>query len=182
MTVTRSFRRFQYFNFEKKNSEKRKPFSKNWSTILFVECTKSENATFPHKIYGRITKNKVLSVTTLFFRTFCFSLRTSHKELIWCNNYPNVHVHTFHKRWRLDVDMLKYPITMKHSDVNSQEPVSLNSLINENSKYDMQRRTLYVRFTLGCSTHGFFFSVLSHTAFFGLPLLIMFYLLSSTIT
>ena len=32
---------------------------------------------------GPITKNGVLPVTTLFFRKFCFSLRTSYKELIW---------------------------------------------------------------------------------------------------
>ena len=31
---------------------------------------------------GPITKIGVLPVTTLLFRKFCFSLRTSHKELI----------------------------------------------------------------------------------------------------
>ena len=31
---------------------------------------------------GPITKNGVLPVATFFFRKFCFSLRTSHKELI----------------------------------------------------------------------------------------------------
>ena len=31
---------------------------------------------------GPITKNGVLVVTTLFFKKFCFSLRTSYKELI----------------------------------------------------------------------------------------------------
>ena len=29
-----------------------------------------------------ITKNEGLAVTTFFFRKFCFSLRTSYKELI----------------------------------------------------------------------------------------------------
>ena len=24
-------------------------------------------------------------------------LRTSYEELIWCNNYPNVHIHNFNK-------------------------------------------------------------------------------------
>ena len=33
-------------------------------------------------------------VTTLFFWKFCFSWRTSYKELIWCTNNPNVHNHT----------------------------------------------------------------------------------------
>ena len=31
---------------------------------------------------GPITKNGVLRVTTLFFLKFCFSLRTSRKELV----------------------------------------------------------------------------------------------------
>ena len=31
---------------------------------------------------GPITKNEVLTVTTVFFRKFCFSLRNSHEELI----------------------------------------------------------------------------------------------------
>ena len=39
---------------------------------------------------GAITKNGVLPVTTSFFWRFCFSLRTSYKELIWCTNNPNV--------------------------------------------------------------------------------------------
>ena len=46
-----------------------------------------------------ITKNRVSSVTTLFFQKFCFSLRISYKELIWCTNHPNVHIHTFVKCW-----------------------------------------------------------------------------------
>ena len=47
---------------------------------------------------GSITKNGVLPVTTFFFRKFCFSLKTLYKELTWCTNYPNVHIHTFRKR------------------------------------------------------------------------------------
>ena len=46
-----------------------------------------------------ITKNGVLPVTTLFFWKFCFSWRTSYKELIWCTNDPNAHIRTFCKRW-----------------------------------------------------------------------------------
>ena len=46
-----------------------------------------------------ITNNGVLPVTTLLFWKFCFGLRTSYKELTWCTNYPNVHIHTFRKRW-----------------------------------------------------------------------------------
>ena len=48
---------------------------------------------------GPISKNGVMLRTTLFFRKFCFSLRTSYKELIWCTNYPNAHIRTFCKHW-----------------------------------------------------------------------------------
>ena len=51
---------------------------------FLVESTKIENATFPYN-----------TVTTIFFRQFCFSLRTSYKKLIWCTNNPNVHIHAF---------------------------------------------------------------------------------------
>ena len=46
-----------------------------------------------------ITKSGVLTVTTLFSWKFCFSLRTSCKELTWYKNYPYVHIHTFRKGW-----------------------------------------------------------------------------------
>ena len=40
---------------------------------------------------GPITKKRVLPATALFFWKFCFSLRTSYKELILCTNDPNVY-------------------------------------------------------------------------------------------
>ena len=40
-----------------------------------------------------------MPVATLFFRKFCFSLRTSYKEVIWFTNNPNVHIHNFQNRW-----------------------------------------------------------------------------------
>ena len=48
---------------------------------------------------GPIKKDGVLPVTNLFFWKFCFSFRTSYKELIWCTNEPNAHIRTFRKRW-----------------------------------------------------------------------------------
>ena len=85
-------------------------FKKLEYTFL-VESTKIENATFPYKtalseanvktnkIESKnctyITTNGFLPVTTLFFRKFCFSLRTSYKELVWCTSHPNIHIHTF---------------------------------------------------------------------------------------
>ena len=48
---------------------------------------------------GPITKNRVLTVITLFVWKFCFSLRTSYKELIWCTSDSNAHIPTFCIRW-----------------------------------------------------------------------------------
>ena len=98
------------------NYEKGKPFSKKLENRFFVESTKIENATFSLKTAlsevnvwlnsgewgvqnGPIRKNGILPVTTSFFGRFCFSIRTFYKELIWCTNYPSVHIHTFRKRW-----------------------------------------------------------------------------------
>ena len=80
---------------------------------FLVESTKTDNTAFPYKTAlseatfkikrmesTKWTYNKwVLPVTTFFFWKFCFSLRTSYKELIWCINYPNIRIHTFRKRW-----------------------------------------------------------------------------------
>ena len=47
---------------------------------------------------GPITKNGVLPVTILFFWKICSSFRISLKELIRCNNDPNIHTPIFRKR------------------------------------------------------------------------------------
>ena len=43
------------------------------------------------QFYGKISVS--------FFWNLFFSLGTSYKELIWCINYSNVHVHNFRKHW-----------------------------------------------------------------------------------
>ena len=48
----------------------------------------------------------------VLFQKFCFSLGTSYKELIWCTNHSNVHIHTFLKCWSLTLGCLlprEYP-------------------------------------------------------------------------
>ena len=40
-------------------------------------------------------RTEFLPVTALFFSKFCFSLRTSYKELIYCTKNPNAHICTF---------------------------------------------------------------------------------------
>lgn len=42
-----------------------------------------------------IAKNGDLPVTSSFFWKYGFNLRTSGKELIWCADYLNPHIHTF---------------------------------------------------------------------------------------
>ena len=44
-----------------------------------------------------------------FFFNFCFSLRTSYKELTWCTNDPNVHIHAFYKCWSFIWRCFEYP-------------------------------------------------------------------------
>ena len=98
-----------------KLSEKRKPFSKNWSTVYLLKALRLKTQQFYTKLLCQkamlmqiewgvqnepITKNEDLPVTTLFFRKFCFSLRTSYKEVIWCTNqfilFKSVEVCGFH--------------------------------------------------------------------------------------
>ena len=101
------------FNFEKFFWKMQTLFRKLENRFL-VESPKNDNATFTYKIallegnvdINRIRstkwvyhKNGVLPVTTLFFWKFCFSLRTSYKELIWYTNHANVHIHIFWKCW-----------------------------------------------------------------------------------
>ena len=94
---------------------KMQTFFKKLEYHFLVESTKIENAIFVDTKLpfqkpilrqiewwvqnGTITENGDLPVTTLFFWRFCFSVRTFYKELIWCTNYPNVHVDTFRKSW-----------------------------------------------------------------------------------
>ena len=92
---------------------KTKIFFKKLDYHFSVESTRIENATLPYKtalseanvktnrMGGTIwTYHKDRSFAiTLVFRKSSFSLRTSYKELIWCTNHPNVHIHTFRKRW-----------------------------------------------------------------------------------
>ena len=95
--------------------------SNPWATILnprvasrlLVESTKIKNASFPYKTViseANVKINRILSkkwtyhkgrsfASNYFFWEFCFSLRTSYKELIWCTNDPNAYIPTFCKRW-----------------------------------------------------------------------------------
>ena len=92
VTISESFKRFQYFNFETKFSGKQKPFSKNWSTVFQLKPLRLKTHYFLSKLLcqmpmlrqiewrlknGPITKSGVLNVTTLFSWKICSSSRTS---------------------------------------------------------------------------------------------------------
>ena len=84
----------------KKIFGKTKAFFKKLEYSFLVQSTKIENTSFPSykttkseanvrteqiewRVQNRpITKNGALPVTTLFFKKFCFTVRTSYKELI----------------------------------------------------------------------------------------------------
>ena len=90
-------------------------FKKLKHPFLF-ESTKIENGTFSYKTalseaYAKTNRMGSTKWTylkersfasnyfILFYKKFCFSLRTSYKKLILCANYSNVHIHTFQKSW-----------------------------------------------------------------------------------
>ena len=89
---------------------------------------------------GHTTKNGVLSVTNLFFWKFCFIIKTQFKDLIWCTNYHNVHIHTFCKRWSfvwgcfLPVSILKVRFSKKGFCLNVVKKVKVyHKLKHKNS-------------------------------------------------
>ena len=93
VTITGNFERFQYFNFEANFLIRENFFQKKMEYRFLVESTKVGKATLPNSPADVKTKNEeykmVLSQRTEFcqepaclFQNFCFSFRTSYKELI----------------------------------------------------------------------------------------------------
>ena len=112
MTITGNYELFQYFHFETNFLKNKNLFHKlehlffswryqDWKHNIYTKTALPE-ATVKTNRMGSTKwtskKNGVLSVTTFFWK-FCFRARISYKELIWCNNYPNIYIHTFYKHW-----------------------------------------------------------------------------------
>ena len=89
-------------------SGKREPFFKKLEYCFLVGSTKIENASFPCKTAipeANVKTNRMMNTKWTYYKKrsfasncfnfwkFCFSLRTSYKQLIWCTNKPNVHIH-----------------------------------------------------------------------------------------
>ena len=113
MTISESFKRFQYFHFEINFLESKNFFQKAGVPFL-VESSKIENTSFPFKTAlseANVKTNRMATTKWTYhkersfasnyfiFWKFCFSLRTSYKELICCTNNPNAHICTFCKHW-----------------------------------------------------------------------------------
>ena len=92
---------------------------------------------------GPIAKNGVLPVTTLFFQKFCFSLRTSYKELIWCTNYPNAHIHTFRKHWSF-VWQSFFPVSNLKKNKIAVNPHEFLAIILDKRKSDHTNQRIIV--------------------------------------
>ena len=110
---------------------KTKTFFKKLGYRFLVETTKIENASYPYKT--AISESSVKTnrmVTTkwtyheersfasnyLFFWKFCFSLRTSYKELICCTNNPNIRICSFCKRSTF-ILWCFFPVSILNKDI-----------------------------------------------------------------
>ena len=109
---------------------KTKTFLKNWSTVFYLKAQRLKmhhlHAKLPYqanvKTYRIVctkwtyhkeksfASNFILPIT-LFFWKFCFSLRASCKELIWCTNNPNDHIPIFSKCWSF-IWWCSFPVTI----------------------------------------------------------------------
>ena len=109
MTVTGNFDRFQYFNCATSFLDNENLFQKKLEYLFYLKILRLKTHQFHTKLSSEkpmlrqieweVQKSGVLPVATLFFWKFCFSLRTSYNELIWCKNQLNVHIHTFLNHW-----------------------------------------------------------------------------------
>ena len=71
-------------------------------TLEYYFLVESEDATFPYKTAlpeanantNRMGRTRCFASNYFTFWKFYFGLWTDYKELIWCSNYPNVHIHT----------------------------------------------------------------------------------------
>ena len=130
VTITRNLNVFNALTL-KKNFWKNQTVFKKLEYSFLVESTKIKNITSTYKTAlseanlktnrkkcipavqkGPIKKRGVLPVKKS--RRF-FNLRTSNKELIWWTHHPNVHTHTFRKRWNFISECI-FPVSILNLD------------------------------------------------------------------
>ena len=106
-----SNKRFSFHLRWKKNLARHQKVSKYYhcdcriesATFSFKTALSEDNfkANGMESIEWTYHKEQCFAVTTSVFRKFYFSFRTSYKELMWCTNHSNIHIHTSRKRWSL---------------------------------------------------------------------------------
>ena len=79
---------------------------------------------------GPIKTSGVLPAIALFFWKFSFSLRTCYKELIWCTNYPIVHIHTFCMRQSF-ICRCFFPASILNKEVNPNSAIVYSVIIQK---------------------------------------------------
>ena len=92
-------------------------------TLEYYFLVESEDATFPYKTAlpeantntNRMGRTRCFASNYFTFWKFYFGLWTDYKELIWCSNYPNVHIHTIYKRWSFISEWFFYESIFKHT-------------------------------------------------------------------
>ena len=144
--ITGKFQRFQYFNFETIFLKKKaKPFRKNWSTVFHLKVPRLTRQHFHSKrpCQKPISRQRKWGVQNIASNHCIYLkiLRARYKELVCCTNQPNVHTHTFPKRWRFIwgcflpvsyLNTLKFKFSTSHSRSNCQ---SGNGFWNMKSKF-----------------------------------------------
>ena len=146
VTITGNFKRFQYFNFEK-NFWKMEAFFKKLEYSFLVESARIESACFHTKVtcqYPMLRqiertkwtyqKGRCFASNYFIFWKFYFSLRTSCKELIWCTNDPNVHIHPCREQWNFIFESAS-PLWASLNNINFNYRNYLIKLLN--SKFDL---------------------------------------------
>ena len=103
-----------------------KSFLKKLEYCFLVEGTKIDNLSFSYETFiseanvktirmvsAKWTYHKKQSFISKYFNIliFFFSLGTSCKELVWCTNNPNFHVHTSCKCWSF-ILRLFFPVSI----------------------------------------------------------------------
>ena len=134
---------------------KTKTFFKKLEYRFLVESTKIENASFTYKnamSEANVKTNSIVSakwtyhkepVTASFFWKFYSSLRTSYKDLFWCTNDPNFHIHTFRKRWSF-IWGLFFPVSILKGRINVLQINLGMKLINQSLRHVIHTQQTFV--------------------------------------
>ena len=104
MTIGGNFERFQYFKFERDFLENQNLVGKtgvplfSWKQVRLKMHYFHTKLPYQKPMLGQIewwAKNGPVTKNGVLPWKFCFSLRTSYQELIWCTNDPNAQIPIF---------------------------------------------------------------------------------------